>query len=119
MRYLYTFDQLRDIEENRPLRYMNYKWSVGNFGQIDQSRYYTADNGVIEAASEKAACEKLYSMYNSATMPSGYTGRCMSVSDIVNLWDYDNEESAKTAWYCDSIGFVKLEDPEEKEHEGR
>ena len=119
MKFTYTFDQLRDIEETRPLRYMNYKWSVENYGPIDQNRYFTADYGVIEANSAQAACEKLYTMYNSDAMPIGYTGRSMSVSDIVNLWDNDNEGAAKTSWYCDSIGFVKLEAPEGEGHERR
>ena len=119
MKFTYTFDQLRDIEENQHLRYMNYQWSVENYGPIDQNRYFTADYGVIEADSEKAACEKLFHMYNSDAMPAGYTGRCMSVSDIVNLWDYENEDAPKTSWFCDSFGFVKLEAPEEEDHERR
>jgi len=119
VKFTYTFDQLRDIEKNQPLMYMNYKWSVENFGPINQSRYFTADYGVIEADSEKAACEKLFNMYNSDAMPIGYTGRTMSVSDIVNLWDYDNEEAPKTAWFCDSFCFVKLEESEEEDNERR
>lgn len=110
MKFTYTFDQLRDIEENRDLRFMDYTSSVEKFGPIDEDRYFTADFGVIEAGSENAACEKLFRKYNSDAMPVGYTGRRMSVSDIVNLWDYDNEESGKTSWYCDSFGFVKLEE---------
>lgn len=116
MRYSYTFDQLRDIDENRHLVFLNYNSAVENFGSIDGNRYFTADYGVIEAESEKAACEKLFQKYNSDAMPIGYTGRCMSVSDIVNLWDYDNEEDAKTSWFCDTFGFVKLEG---ENHEGR
>ena len=119
MKFTYTFDQLRDTEENREFRFMSYRWTVENFGPIDEDRYFTADDGVIEADSEKAACEKLFSKYNSAAMPAGYTGSCMSVSDIVNLWDYDNEEAPKTSWFCDSIGFVKLEEQEEKDNERR
>lgn len=119
MKFTYTFDQLRDIDENAHLVYLNYQSTVENFGQIDQSRYFTADYGVIEAGSEKAACEKLFHMYNSDAIPAGYTGRCMSVSDIVNLWDYDNEEAPKTSWFCDSCGFVKLEEQEEKDNERR
>ncbi|MBO5273657.1 MAG: hypothetical protein J6I45_03485, partial [Clostridia bacterium] len=52
-------------------------------------------------------CEKLYMRYN-VDRPAGYTGRSMSVSDIVNLWDNSGEEPIKTSWFCERIGFIRI-----------
>ena len=109
MRFTYTFDQLRETDDNIYRRFMDYDYTVDRFGSVDQSRYFTADYRTVEVASEIAACEKLFTMYNTGEV-RGYTGRGMSVSDIVNLWDYNTEPSVKTVWFCDKIGFIRLED---------
>lgn len=106
-KYTYTFDQLRDNEAGIRAMFMNYTWAMQHDG-VDQDNYFTADSGTVEAASPLQACEKLYFIYNT-DYPAGYTGRSMSVSDIVNLWDNEQDPPEKTSWYCDSVGFLKLE----------
>ncbi len=109
MKYTYTFDQLRDDADNiRNRLFVGYDYTVRNRGGIDLDKYFTADYGVIEADSEPEACEKLFRLYNIGQRPKGYTGRSMSVSDIVTLWDNDQEPPVKTIWFCDSFGFRQI-----------
>ncbi len=114
MRYTYTFDQLRDVPTENVYRlFLDYEETIRQYGAVDQSLYYTADNGVVEAPDPVVACECLFVMYNTAARPANYDGRSMSVSDIVNLWDNSTEPPTKTSWFCDSIGFKRLEDTHE------
>ena len=109
MKYTYTFDQLRDVpEENVHRLFLDLEATVRHFGAVDLSRYFTADSGVIEAPDEITACERLFIVYNR-TYPVGYTGRSMSVSDVVNLWDNSTDPPKTSTWFCDSIGFKLLE----------
>lgn len=107
MKYTYTFDQLRDVTpEQVNLRFMDLDWT-NRHGGVNPDNYFTADSGTIEASSPECACERLYMRYN-VDRPAGYTGRSMSVSDIVNLWDNSGEEPIKTSWFCERIGFVRI-----------
>lgn len=108
MKYTYTFDQLRDNPAGIYAMFNNYGWTMEH-GGVDPDNYYTADSGTIEADTEIGACEKLFRLYNLPGYVPGYAGRSMSVSDIINLWDNEHEPPVKTSWFCDSIGFVKLE----------
>ena len=110
MKYTYTFDQLRDDADNiRDRLFVNFDNTIRNCGSIDLDKYFTADFGVIEADSELDACEKLFCRYNTRRhWPKGYTGRSMSVSDVVNLWDNEQDPPVKTSWFCDSIGFRRI-----------
>ncbi len=108
MKYTYTFDQLRDVPpENARRLFLNLEATVRQFGAVDLSLYYTADSGVIEAPDEITACERLFIVYNR-TYPAGYTGRSMSVSDVVTLWDNSVNPPKKSTWFCDSVGFKIL-----------
>lgn len=114
MKYTYTFDQLRDNPAGHVAMFMNYKWTLEH-GGVDQDNYFTADSGIIEANSPQEACEKLYRIYTIGH-PSDYSGRSMIVSDIVNLWDNEQDPPKKISWFCDRGGFVRL-DEEYKEAE--
>lgn len=108
MKYTYTFNQLRDCPgENTDRLFLDYATTRRRFGAVDLDRYYTVDHGTIEAHSMQTACEKLYGIYN-ANKPEGYTGRSMSVSDVVELWDNDCDPPRKSSWFCDSFGFRLL-----------
>lgn len=105
--YGYELEQLRSgTGEGIRKLYMGYAW-VKEHGGVDRGSYYTADSGTVTARSETEACEKLYMKYNTAERPQEYKGRCMSVSDIVILRK-GGEEPEESAWYCDSVGFVRL-----------
>ena len=111
MKYTYCFDQLRDLPRENVYRlFGSYETQLRDFGGVDLDLYFTADNGVVEAPDEITACERLFCTYNSDHRPEGYTGRSMSVSDVVRLWDNSVEPPVKTTWFCDSFGFKRLED---------
>lgn len=110
MKYTYTFDQLRETDDNVLRRFVCYEYTIRDYGAVDLDRYYTVDYGVVDAPDPETACERLFSAYNVDKRPGGYTGRSMSVSDIVRLWDNSTEPPTKTTWFCDSIGFQRLED---------
>lgn len=106
--YTYTFDQIDESQDENLLTFMDYDFTTRH-GGVNMQIYFTADHGTISAPSPAAACEKLFYIYN-ANRPAGYTGRSMSVSDIVNLWDNSTAPAVKTSWFCDSFGFVQIDD---------
>lgn len=54
---------------------------------------------------ESATLEELYVLFN-IKIPEDFRGHSMSVSDVVVI---ENASNKRTAHFCDSIGFVKLE----------
>lgn len=107
MKYTYTFNQLRDNEAGLAALFMDYEWTQAH-GGVDQDNYFTADSGTIHAETPMEACEKLFCFYNAEYNSTGYAGRSMSVSDIITLWDNEQEPPVKTSWFCDTIGFILL-----------
>lgn len=55
--------------------------------------------------------EDVYSMFNS-NHPKGYTGRSLSVSDVVEVIDGGEEEPGY--YYCDSVGFKRIDFEKDK-----
>ena len=109
MIYTYTFDLLRDNDAGNRVSYLNYEHTLA-LGGVDPDNYFTADGGTVEGRKPQEACEKLYEIYNRANRPNGYHGRSMCVSDIVNLWDNTQDPPVKTSWFCDSLGFVQIDE---------
>ena len=109
MTYTYIFLQLKNTEENHLRRFEDYESTVEHFGGVDLDRYVSADAGLVEADSATEACENLFWKYNRDERPDGYTGRSMSVSDVVILLDDSVEPPEESKWFCDSIGFKRLE----------
>ena len=55
--------------------------------------------------------EDVYCKFNN-DFPEGYKGRSLSVSDVVEVFDSETVEPG--AYYCDSVGFKRVDfDPEE------
>ena len=55
-------------------------------------------------------CEDVYRALNERNKPSGYTGRSLSVGDVVEIIENaplepDGSEDAPGLYFCDSIGF--------------
>ena len=69
--------------------------------EIDSKIY----DKVYEGAVEASGLEDVYRVFN-LEHPSGYHGRSLSVSDIVEVIDGDSEEPG--FHYCDSFGFQKV-----------
>ena len=111
-RFAYSFCRLGNQTERQiKSRFTPFSWVVKEYGGVKLDDYFQADRGVIEAANELAACEKLFFIYNwCCPAITGYTGPSMSVSDIVRLWDNETEPATKTIWFCDSVGFVRLDE---------
>ena len=107
--FTYTFDQLRSgLPEEDDMTFFDFHFTKTH-GGVKLHNYFTSDHGTVSAPTPEQACEKLYWIYNYAH-PASYSGRSMSVSDIVHLWDNRSDEPVKTSWFCDSFGFVQLDE---------
>lgn len=74
--------------------------------QIDSSIYDLVYAGDVPCSN----LEGVYRMFN-IDHPDGYTGRSLSVSDVVQI--QDGSKNGPTFHYCDSIGFKEVQfDPE-------
>lgn len=54
---------------------------------------------------EAKTCDDVWSIFN-ANIPDGYKGRSMSVSDVLEIIDLDNQSKF---FFCDSFGFKEIE----------
>lgn len=63
--------------------------------------YETVFSGDIEAGN----CEDVFRIFNTK-FPAEYKGRSMSVSDVVEIIDSDNQSKF---FFCDSFGFKEIE----------
>lgn len=70
-------------------------------GKIKAEYYQKVFDGEVNADS----LESVYAMCN-ISHPAGYTGRSMSVSDVVEVRD---DRSGSSFFFCDSVGFVKID----------
>lgn len=110
---LYQIDPSLDKER---VRFMGYGPLVANNIPVNPEIYRAVWTG--DRAPEQDAAHALEAMYldfnhtgDRPLMFDGaehYTGRSMSVSDVVVM---DDPDEGVRAWYCDSFGFVPL--PEE------
>ena len=95
----YTLFQIKDVE-NCP-----YVFSGFNFAQKDNKfslkDYEVVYSGEIDDYNIEYTLEKLFEIFN-IYHPEDFTGRSMSVSDVVEL---DGEY-----YYCDHVGFKKITD---------
>ena len=94
----YKIKQIKDLK-NCDYAFMHYDWCKD---KINLNDYEVAYEGEIEVTSSiNNTLEELFEIFN-IRHPEDYKGRSLSVSDIVEI-DGNN-------YYCDSIGWVKLED---------
>ena len=69
--------------------------------EVDPSLYDTVFEGAIRASS----LEEIYMIFNT-DLPPGYTGRCMSISDVIEIKGPEGKSSQ--FFYCDKIGFKRI-----------
>ena len=105
---LYQIDPGLDKER---VMFMSYGFLVAGNIPVDPEIYRAVWTG--DRAPEQDAAHALEAMYWDFNHvgdrpPEHYTGRSMSVSDVVVM---DDPDEGVRAWYCDSVGFVSL--PEE------
>ena len=70
--------------------------------QIDSSIYDLVFAGDVPCSN----LEDIYRMFN-VNHPNGYTGRSLSVSDVVQI--QDSSTNGPTFHYCDSFGFKQVQ----------
>lgn len=81
--------------------FRDYKCAKNNGFSLDDYKVVWEDEINVGSESDKVAvAELLFMLFNSSERPEGFTGRSMSVSDVVII-DTD-------VYYCDEIGFKKL-----------
>lgn len=98
---MYQILMLKDSEEAADKRFMRYEWTMAH-GGVNLDEYETVYTGQIEPAETAAeTLEALYILFN-VNRPEDYSGRSLSVSDLVAL-DIGT-------YFCDSAGFRRLDE---------
>lgn len=99
----YAIKMLKRYHDNS---FMNYDWAMAH-GGIHASDYETVWRGnITDKGSVTATLEAIYTLFNTIP-PEGYENRCLCVSDLVVL-DENEITEASDVYFCDSIGFKKL-----------
>ena len=89
--------QITRKKDKRNLSYTSYVFTQKH-GGIDPAEYELVFDGDVGAKN----LEDVFCLFNNyATIPAGYRGHCLSVSDVV--------ETENGAFFCDSFGFVRLD----------
>lgn len=98
---MYSIFMLKRCDETTDKQFMPYKRTMDH-GGINLNEYETVYTGSIEP--EETVAETLETIFRIFNLdrPQDYTGRTMSVSDLVAL------EEAGT-YFCDSIGFKPID----------
>nr|WP_275951918.1 DUF3848 domain-containing protein [Intestinimonas butyriciproducens] len=78
--------------------------------RVDSGIYNSVFQGVVECST----LEGVYYMFN-VNHPDGYTGRSLSVSDVVQVISSSAVEHG--FYFCESIGFQKIDFEPEKTHD--
>lgn len=81
--------------------FMNYEWTAAH-GGVKLADYRLRYASRLD---ENLSNEEIYEKFNRDDRPAGGTMHSLSVSDIV----INDEDGEYAAWFCDSIGFRKLE----------
>ena len=98
---IYQINVKRDNERVAFLDIESMKELKG-YDKPDSSIYEAAYSGEVDCNS----LEDVYRMFN-INHPSGYRGRSLSVSDIVEVKSAENVEPG--CYFCDTVGFQKIE----------
>lgn len=81
--------------------FMNYVWTAEH-GGVKLADYRLRYASPLD---ENISNEEIYEKFNRDDRPAGRTMHSLSVSDII----INDEDGEYAAWFCDSIGFRKLE----------
>lgn len=82
------------------------KLHAAGYDQPPASEYRLIYDGYFMAPVEQTdaeALERVYSCFND-TLPQGYHGRSVSMSDVIELYD----ETGRRYFYCDHVGFAPV-----------
>ena len=81
-------------------KFICYALLCQRFGGISPEDYQVIYDGQLDTDD----LNRLYEVFNAETLPRGYTGHRLSVSDVVELYDRNGSEY----WYLDEEGFVPV-----------
>lgn len=106
--------QLKEIDDNRYLRFASFNELENGLADIKSENYYQAYSGKYEEkvdmtkiSEQLSLCNSLYRLLNrDMPMPLGWYGHSLSVSDIITL----EKGNIKSAYYVDAVGYKKLPD---------
>lgn len=96
--------QINEEKDENALEFMGYDTAMKK-GGIDPAIYRQVYGGMVNCAD----IEGIFTLCNTSC-PPGYYGHSMSVSDVVEICDGKH----KGFYYCDSIGFKKIDFDTEK-----
>lgn len=97
---IYQIDMKRDTNNICFMRYDNLKQFQGST-DINSSIYAKAFEGEVDCKT----LEDVYTKFNT-NHPKGYTGRSLSVSDIIEIIKPNKDSEF---YFCDSVGFKKVD----------
>lgn len=98
----YTIYQVRQ-DRIRKYGFMGYRENIEVNGKVKLINYKMVFKGQIEAPDADNALNLLWIRLNT-NLPAGYTGRSMSLSDIVKL----EIGGVQQYFYCDSFGWMDI-----------
>lgn len=88
-------------------KFIGYWELTDRFGGLSRSDYQVVFDGQLDTDHP----EELYERFNAGTLPQGYRGHRLTISDLVEIYD----ESHSEFWYLDLEGFVPAMFETEKE----
>lgn len=88
-------------------KFIRYWELTDRFGGPSRSDYQMVFDGQLDTDHP----EELYERFNAGTLPQGYRGHRLTISDLVEIYD----ESHSEFWYLDLEGFVPVAFETEKE----
>lgn len=99
---LYQIDLDRD---EKRVAFMSLSYAMQN-GGVDPGIYDCVYDGSVAGDKYLNDLERVFEIFN-IDKPADYFGRSMSVSDVVQI--IDAGETERGFYYCDNIGFAKIE----------
>ena len=82
------------------MRFIGYEDLMQRFGSPDIDNYLPVFDGDLSTTN----LEQIYTICRNDS-PSGYRGHKMSISDVVELYNFSGSEF----FYCDRVGFVQID----------
>lgn len=102
--------RIYQVNENNPAAvpflFTRYTEAIRIGGEIKAEHYKMTFDGDVATDS----LQELFTMFNIAS-PEGYTGRSMSVSDVIEII---RTKDSSIFYFCDNIGFVRIRFDSEK-----
>ncbi len=87
-------------EVNVYMKFISLDKMRSQFGEPDKENYQM----IFDGEADTNNLEELYSKFNMGSLPAGYTGHSLSVSDVIELYD----EKGSEFHYVDDRGFQAI-----------